>query len=271
MFQVARTNSMQDDILALAMESAQAGGRVLAHYAGNAEVRFKSDLTHNLVTQADVEAEAEIVKMIRDRFGSHEILGEEGNDPSVDLNHEHLWIIDPLDGTTNFAHGLPQFCTAVGYASRGQMQVAAIWDPCRAEMFHATRGGGACLNGTPISVSSNDSLSKSVIATGFYYDRGELMRRTLTSIEKLFAANIRGIRRLGSAALDQCWVACGRLEAFFEYQLSPWDYAAASLIVEEAGGRCMDRAGRPLELNSESIVACNPSICDELVDVVRYG
>lgn len=258
------------EIQSLAIQCVRAGGEVLDRYYGNAEVTFKAGLTHNLVTQADVQAETAIVQKIREHFPTHSILGEEGNDASVDLDAEHLWVIDPLDGTTNFAHGIPQFCTAVGYASRGQMLAGAVWDPCRKEMFHATRGGGAFLNDQPVSVSERDTLETSVIATGFYYDRGEMMRRTLASIESLFAAKIRGIRRLGSAALDQCWVACGRFEGFYEYQLSPWDYAASSIIVEEAGGRCFGRKGQLLRLDSHSIIACNAGISDALLSRVAW-
>lgn len=266
---------MSDEKLSLAELAARTGGEILQRHAGNVQVSYKADASHNLVTQADLESEAAIVQLITERFPSHKILGEEGGgaegDAEVDLGAEHLWIIDPLDGTTNYAHGIPQYCTAVGYAEAGKMQAAAIWDPCREEMFAATRGGGARLNGQPIKVSQKPSLEQSVVATGFYYDRGEVMQRTLRAIEQLFARNIRGIRRLGSAALDQCWVACGRWEAFFEYRLAPWDYAASSLIVEEAGGDCFDREGRELKLGSHNLIATNGLVSEELMDVVGWS
>lgn len=257
--------------LETAITAARAGAKVLTHYLGKAEVNFKEGSTQNLVTQADVEAEAAIVDVIRRQFPSHAILGEEGGgDVDVDFHAEHLWIIDPLDGTTNYVHRIPQFCTAVAYASRGVVQAGVVLDPCRQELFHAVRGAGAFLNDQPISVSQNGAFTEAVIATGFYYDRGEMMRQTLASIEKLFENNVRGVRRLGAAALDLCWVACGRWEGFFEYQLSPWDYAASSIIVEEAGGRCADRLGNPLKIESGNVIATNASLFDDIRSVVAW-
>ena len=260
---------MHDQFLETAISAARAGSEVLLHYMGKAEVSFKEGSTQNLVTQADVEAEAAIVDLIRRQFPTHAILGEEGGG-DVDLNAEHLWIIDPLDGTTNYVHRIPQFCTAVAYASGGVIQVGAVLDPCRQELFHAVRGAGAFLNDEPISVSKNSAFAEAVVATGFYYDRGDMMRQTLSSIEKLFENNVRGIRRLGAAALDVCWVACGRWEGFFEYQLSPWDYAASSVIVEEAGGRCFDRSGDPLRIDSGHVIATNANLCDEIRAAVAW-
>lgn len=212
---------MNDTLLETAKDAARAGADVLTHYLGKAEVNFKEGSTQNLVTQADVEAEAAVVDVIRRQYPTHAILGEEGGG-EVDYEAEHLWIVDPLDGTTNYVHRIPQFCTAVAYASRGEIQRGVVLDPCRQELFHAVRGAGAFLNGEPISVSQNSAFTEAVIATGFYYDRGDMMRQTLSSIEKLFENNVRGVRRLGAAALDLCWVACGRWEGFFEYRLSPW-------------------------------------------------
>ena len=260
---------MDADLLNTALDAARQATDVLMKYRGRAHVDFKREETQNLVTEADLEAEATILRCITAAYPDHSVLGEEGLS-SAELSAEHLWVVDPLDGTTNYAQGIPQFCTAISYVRSGVVQVGVVHDPCRDEVFHAIRGGGAFLNAQPIRVSQRSALSEAVIATGFYYDRGELMRRTLNAIEKLFGKNIRGIRRLGSAALDQSWVACGRMEAFFEYQLSPWDYAAASLIVEEAGGRCTDRSGAPLELESQSLIAANDGVFDQLLSVVRW-
>jgi len=260
---------MYDEMMRVAEEAARAACEVLLEHTDSIEVNFKQQQTQNLVTAADLAAEARILEIIGRAFPDHDILGEEGLS-QAELGAEHLWVVDPLDGTTNYAQGIPQYCTAVSYVTSGEVQVGVVFDPSRDELFHAIRGEGAFLNGQPIQVSSRISLSECVIATGFYYDRGELMQRTLDSIGSLFKKNIRGIRRLGSAALDQCWVACGRMDGFYEYQLSPWDYAAASLIVEEAKGRCANRSGLPLELSSGSLIVSNANVFDELVSIVRW-
>lgn len=261
---------MNDEaILHTAIEAAHAATSVLKQHFGSPEIEHKDGDTHNLVTQADLGAEAAVLRVIEAAFPDHEVLGEEGLS-SGELSSKQLWVVDPLDGTTNYAQGIPQFCTAISYVQDGQVQVGVVLDPCRNELFRAVRGKGAFMNDEPIRVSRRNQLSDAVVATGFYYDRGELMQRTLSSIESLFKENIRGIRRLGSAALDQCWVANGRMDAFFEYQLSPWDYAAASLIVEEAGGRCAARDGSPLQLDSGSLIATNSELHDAIASVVRW-
>lgn len=260
---------MYDEITRVAEEAARAACNVLREHSDSIEVNIKQQQTQNLVTAADLAAEAKILEIIGREFPEHEVLGEEGLS-QAELSAEHLWVVDPLDGTTNYAQGIPQYCTAVSYVRSGEVQVGVVMDPSRDEIFHAIRGGGAYLNGQSIYVSNSDHLNQCVIATGFYYDRGELMQRTLDSIGALFKKNIRGIRRLGSAALDQCWVACGRMDGFYEYQLSPWDYAAASLIVEEAKGRCADRSGAPLELSSGSLIVANANVFDELLSIVRW-
>jgi len=150
------------------------------------------------------------------------------------------------------------------------VEAGIVFDPVREEMFAAARGRGAFLNDNPINVSGINSLKEAVVATGFYYDRGEIMRKTLQSIERLFEANIHGMRRLGSAALDLCWVACGRFDAYFEYTLSTWDFAAGMLIVEEAGGCCSDQAGGSLDLNSSGIAVSNGNFHHDFLELVGW-
>ncbi len=192
-----------------------------------------------------------ISRIIAEHFPGHVVLGEEMTaDGGIDA--EHLWIIDPLDGTSNYAHGIPHFCISIGYARQGQRRVGVVYDPVRDEMFTALAGGGSQLNGAPIRVSQPHDLTQCLIATGFFYERGDVMERTLDSLRELFHCNIRCMRRMGAAALDLSWIACGRMQGFFEYHLAPWDYAAGSLIVEEAGGTCSDRAGAPLTLGSRA-------------------
>ncbi len=256
------------DVLQTACTAARAGVDVLLAHYGRAEIRYK-DVTHNLVTQADIASEEAILRVIRQSFPDHDVLREEGESTGR-VDSKHLWIIDPLDGTTNYVHGIPQFSTAIAYASQGEVQVGVVLDAIRDEQFTAIRGQGAQRNGQPIRVSERADLSEAVVATGFYYDRGEMMEQTLGTIARLFHRNIRGIRRFGGAALDQCWVACGRFDGFFEYQLAPWDYAAASLIAQEAGGRCADRTGQQLNIDSGSLIVANDRLFDQLREVVAW-
>lgn len=255
-------------ILDFAKRTATDAGRVLMKRFGTAQIEEKES-TQNLVTQADHESEQLIADCIAAQFSNptHEIMGEE-TEFHGSIVAEHLWVVDPLDATNNYAHGIPHFCVSIAYARRGQVLVGAVLDPVRQEMFTAIRGAGAWLNDRPIRVSQPSGLTRSIIATGFYYDRGLTMQQTLNSIEQLFAANIRGLRRMGAAALDLTWTACGRFQGYFEYQLAPWDYAAGALILEEAGGVCRDRHGQPWDLESCSMIAACDTVADALTAIV---
>jgi myo-inositol-1(or 4)-monophosphatase len=246
-----------EKILESAIEAAKTAGVMLRERQSVGSIRQKS--AHHFVTEADLESERIILQIIRERFPEHHIVSEESH-AAESVGHPAVWIIDPLDGTNNFSNGLPLYCVSIAFASAGRVEVAAIYDPLRDELFSAVRGQGAQLNSVPISVSSRKQLEHAIVCTGFYYDRGVLMRATLRAIETLFVSGVRGIRRLGSAALDLAWVACGRLDAFFEYQLAPWDYAAGWLLVTEAGGVCSERDGFSMRLDAESIIAGNPDI-----------
>ena len=255
------------DELGLALEAArQAGACILKHYEAP-EIRQKA--SHNLVTEADLEAEEIITGLIHDKFPDHALLAEEGQF-DTSLASEHLWLIDPLDGTNNYAHHFSHFCVSIAYANKGEPKIGVVYDPVRDEMFSACRGAGAELNGKPIFTSSAQILQEALVGTGFYYERGFVVDLTLKKIRELFNINIHGIRRTGAAALDLCWVAAGRLDAFFEYVLSPWDFAAASLIIQEAGGRVTDRCGRDLRLDSKGIVASNKFLLESLLAVVHW-
>jgi myo-inositol-1(or 4)-monophosphatase len=256
------------EVLKVAERAARAGSDVLLAYFGHVAVHEKES-TQNVVSQADWASEQRITQSILESFPQHGLLREEtafeGN-----LLAEQLWVIDPLDATNNYIHGIPHFCVSIAYVERGRPQVGVVYDPMRDEMFRAVRGEGAWLNDRPIRVAEPDSLARSIIATGFYYDRGEMMERTLDAIRALFRRNIRGMRRMGGAALDLSWTACGRFAGYFEYQLAPWDYAAGWLLVEEAGGICLDRTGAPLELDSRSVIAASPAIREEFVKLVAW-
>ena len=251
--------------LQLAQEAALKAGDIIIEKQGKAEITEKGK--NNLVTEADYDAEELIINMIRDRFPNHQFMAEE-TDLTAKGEAENLWIIDPLDGTNNYAHSIPHFSVSIAYASLGRVMVGVVYDPVRKEMFTAIGNQGAYLNKKQIQVSQAASLQEAIIATGFYYDRGVIMRKTLTTIEKLFDANIHGIRRFGSAALDICWVACGRFDAFFEYNLSTWDFAAGMLILEEAGGCINDHNGNRFDLNSTGIIASNGRFHETFLDIV---
>jgi len=255
------------DILECAATAARAAGAIAVENFGKVFAREKS--LNNLVTQADLECESLIASMIAADFPSHKILAEERS-ASADPLSDKIWIIDPLDGTNNYAHGIPHFSVSIAYAQRGEVLAGVVFDPIRGELFSAARGGGAFLNGKKISVSPTPLLSQSIITTGFYYDRGELMEKTLDTIKMLFKADIRGIRRLGSAALDLSWVACGRFDGYFEYQLSPWDFAAGMLIVREAGGKCANRDGTDLKLTSKSVAVSNGKVHNDFLGIVKW-
>ena len=256
--------------LGVARQAAKAGGDILAGYFRQGiEMRTKQDC--DFVSDADVESERAIVDVIRSAFPNHAILGEEGqggDGASVDVNAESLWVIDPLDGTTNFAHDLPHFAVSIGYYQKGQPVCGVVYNPARGDWFHAVRGEGAFANGNKVTVADHQSLSDSLVGVGFYYDRGAMMEATLASIRDLFQQKIHGIRRFGTASLDLCQVGCGQFGAFFEYELSPWDFAAGRLFVEEAGGRMTNCCGNELPLTKSSVLASNGKLHDAVLHIV---
>lgn len=244
------------------VELAHAGGReVMRYFRGDAGVRSKE--AGNLVSKADLAAEEAILSRIRSWFPDEAIMSEESL--AETQRAERLWIVDPLDGTNNFAHGLPYFAVSVAYWEGGQPMFGAVLNPVSDELFSASSGEGSFCNGRRLKVSAERSLDQCLVATGFYYDRGEPMRQTLAHIEQLFYAGIHGIRRFGAAALDLCTVASGSYGAFFEHHLSPWDFAAGRLIVEEAGGRVSDYVGNPLGVEASTVLATNGLLHEKMM------
>ncbi|MCA1684602.1 MAG: inositol monophosphatase, partial [Planctomycetia bacterium] len=222
----------------------------------------------NLVSDADLEAERAVVEVIRRTYPGHEILAEEAH--TGDTAAEHLWVVDPLDGTNNFAHQIPQFAVSVAYYRRGVAQCGGIYNPTRDDWHVAVRGQGAYFNGERTRVGEQTSLGEVMVGVGFYYDRGEKMEATLAAVGDLKRDHqIHGIRRFGAATLDLCMVALGQLGAYFEFTLSPWDFAAGRLFVEEAGGRVTTCLGDPLPLARSSILATNGHLHDAMLAVVR--
>ncbi len=255
--------------LSIAGEAARAGGEVLAKYfnAGVVGDQKNDDESYNLVSVADVEAEQAIVNVIRRAFPEHSVLGEESHHDDVEA--EHLWVVDPLDGTTNFLHGIPHYAVSIAYYHRGVAQCGVVFNPSRNDWYEATAGGGAFHNGKVASVCEDEALDKVLVSVGFYYDRGEMMEATLAAIRDLFYEQIHGIRRFGTAALDLAQVGCGLFGAYFEYQLSPWDFAAGVLFVEQAGGRVTTCSGGSLPLTKTDVLASNSRLHDRVRAIVE--
>jgi myo-inositol-1(or 4)-monophosphatase len=240
------------------------GGGVLRSYLGNLSSIGKKGAI-DLVTEADIGSEKQIIQAIRSRFPDHAVLAEEsGANPGVP---EYQWIIDPLDGTTNFAHQLPIFAVSIAFAFRGEMTVGIVLNPVSGELFTAVRGKGAELNGRPIRVSESRRVSESLLVTGFPYNFEEILDSVMDRFRSCLRAS-RGVRRLGAAALDLCFVACGRFDGFWEENLKPWDTAAGMLIASEAGGQVTDFKGKKFAVDDREILATNGSIHRELMSLL---
>jgi myo-inositol-1(or 4)-monophosphatase len=246
----------------------EAGALLREYYAKGVETEYKGDV--DIVTAADRAAEKLIRTRLGEAFPEHGVYGEEGTRERMD--GEFRWYVDPLDGTTNFAHGFPQFCVSLGLERRatgtkagedGTLEAGVIYDPLRDELFTAERGQGTQLNGKPARVSRNAELAEALLGTGFPSRK----RHASPNIHfyQEFTLRSHGVRRAGSAALDLAYVACGRMDAFWEFNLNPWDTAAGILLVEEAGGRVTDFAGRQFQLKSDEILASNGLIHEELI------
>lgn len=220
----------------------------------------------DLVTEIDMASEDLIVNIIKQRFPDHLILAEEGHRDEKGSGYK--WIIDPLDGTTNYAHRFPFFCVSIGVEVDGEVMFGIVYDPLRDEAFTAEKGKGTYLNNKVISVSTTARLADSLLVTGFAYDVRESARNNFNHFYNFSLKSI-GVRRTGSAALDLCYVASGRLDGFWEMNLSPWDTAAGYLIVREAGGKVTDFSGGMFSIYSREILASNSKIHEEMVDILR--
>lgn len=255
------------EVHGLARRLALEAGRIQrARYETRIEISTKS-APIDLVTEVDRECEALIVAGIEAARPGDAILAEEGGG----LDHagaEWRWVIDPLDGTTNYAHGFPRFCVSIGVEQRGQRVVGVVFDPLLGELFEAVRGAGAWLGERRLRVSREDSLGRALVATGFAYDIHTSSPGDLDGFVRMLKS-VRGIRRDGSAALDLCYVAAGRLDAYWETKLHAWDVAAGSLILEEAGGRTSDLAGAPAPSSGCELVSSNGWIHDAVLATLR--
>lgn len=247
------------DLLDTAREAARRAGRVLAErFEGERTIEFKGGI--DLVTDADKAAEAALLACVRERFPDHAILAEESG---AAQGSEYRWIIDPLDGTTNYSHRVPHFCVSIGVEAADGLVAGVVYDPLRDELFAAARGQGATRNGQPIQASGATSFDRALLCTGFPYDVREKPDAPLGLFNRIIR-HAQGIRRTGSAALDLAYVACGRFDGFFEFGLHPWDIAAGALLVTEAGGRMTRIDGAPLELDVGDVLGCAPGLFESL-------
>lgn len=258
---------MPDRIAVFAREiSVEAGEILLRGFRSDRTVVSYKSRT-DLVTDSDRASEAHLVARIAEHFPDHAIIAEEGS--RKDAAGGYVWFVDPLDGTNNFAHGLPFFCVSIGVFSTEMQKVVAgvVYNPFLGEMFTAVRGGGAFLNGAPIHVSSIGDIGISLVATGFPYDKAVSDNNNLKEFNRIIL-RIQGIRRMGSAAIDLSYVACGRLDGYWEGKLNPWDMAAGSLIVEEAGGRVTRYDGEQFHPEFPEVVASNGKIHHQLIELL---
>lgn len=250
---------MAQDFLTPMQQLAREAGALLMSYFGKVSIEYKGEA--DLVTQADRASEKLIAERIRRQWPDHDLIGEEGS--RSETGSDYCWYVDPLDGTTNFAHGYPVFCVSLGLDYKGERLAGVIYDPTRNEMFAAEKGKGATLNGASIHVSMTSRLAESLVATGFPSHK----RHKNPNIHFYHQLTLRshGVRRAGSAALDLCYVACGRYEAFWEFNLNPWDTAAGVLLVQEAGGTVTNFNGGPFTIDSRQVLASNSLLHDELL------
>jgi myo-inositol-1(or 4)-monophosphatase len=240
----------------------QSGAILRAGYDKEHQVGYKGVI--DLVTEVDHQSEEFLLGEVQKDFSDHHIFSEETG--IIQGNAENIWYIDPLDGTVNYAHHIPIFCVSIGYASHGTLTLGAVYDPMRDEMFLAERGKGAFLNGRSLRVSSVSELQRSLLVTGFPYNAWNTPQDNFDNFVK-FGKLSQGVRRLGSAALDLCYVAAGRFEGFWEMALNPWDVAAGGLIAEEAGARVTSVTGEADYLSApQSVIACTPGIHARMVE-----
>ena len=253
---------MLDKVLEITRE---AGMLVKGGFGKNFKIEFKTNES-NLVTEYDKKSEALIISYIKKNFPSHGILAEEGGTEHTDA--EYVWVIDPIDGTTNYAHGFPMFAVSVGVQKNGKTICGAVYHVMQDNMYYAEAGNGSYRDGHKLKVADNDNLRTSLLVTGFPYDIDENPHNAMEIFTKMVQSS-RGMRRLGSATLDICYVASGSFEGFWEVNLFPWDICAAQLILEEAGGKVTDFNGAPATIHSKQYVCSNGLIHEPMLEIIR--
>jgi len=258
-------NGVSADFAAVAAEAAlRAGAIQKARYGQPIQIHQKGEI--DLVTEVDRACEDAILDVLRSRCPGHDIVTEETQ--LARTGSRYVWFTDPLDGTTNYAHGYPFFCTSVALTVDGEAVAGAVYDPIKEELFTAERGAGARLNGRPLRVSTCTALLRSLLVTGFPYDLRDDLAGKLRLFTR-FMGHARAIRRDGAAALDLCYLAAGRIDGFWEERLQPWDMMAGTLLVEEAGGKVTRFDGSPVGLRADEVVAANPALHEAMLGVLR--
>jgi myo-inositol-1(or 4)-monophosphatase len=248
------------------LNAAKAGAaEILRFYNQEFKISNKEGI-NNLVTEADHAAEKAIISVINSTYPAHQVLSEEAGE--LKKESEYKWIIDPIDGTINFAHGIPLNCVSIAVEHRGEITMAAVYNPHLDELFFAEKGKGATLNDQSITVSSQSQTIKACLVTGFPYTYINLANEPLEIFERFIRKGVP-VRRLGSAAIDLCWVACGRFDGFYEHKLEAWDSAAGYLIVEEAGGKVTDFDGNKFSPYQHRVLATNGKIHDEMLEIIN--
>lgn len=260
---------MKDPIVNIAVRAARAAGNIIIRAMDRLDtIEINEKRPHDFVTEVDQQAEREIISIIRKAHPSHGILGEESGE-SLGTNEDYVWIIDPLDGTRNFIHGFPQFAVSIGITYKGKVEHGVIYDPVRQELFTASRGKGAQLNERRIRVSKRTNLEECLLGTGFPYRHSKELIEAYTNSLKAVLPYSGDVRRAGAATLDLAYVACGRLDGFWEIGLKPWDIAAGSLLIKEAGGIVTDFNGGEDFLKSGNIIAGNPKALKALFKCIH--
>jgi myo-inositol-1(or 4)-monophosphatase len=258
---------MHEDLLETAVTAARAGADVLRRYFRDSSLEVRRKGQNDFVTQADKEGEDAVLAVIHGRYPDHRILAEEGSAAGLNSGSDHEWLIDPLDGTTNFLQGLPVYCVSIACRRAGEVVAAAILDPEGNNLFTATRGGGAQWNGRPMAASRHDGLDGAFLATGYPFRAISTLDLYLNIFRDVFRRS-KAVRRCGSAALDLAYTAAGVYDGFFEFRLSPWDIGAGVLLVEEAGGLVSDLDGGAGYFRGGNVVAGGPAVQRELWEVV---
>lgn len=247
-------------------EAAHAGAKEILRFFNSDFKVSKKEGVNNLVTEADHAAEKAIIEVIHRYYPDHQVLGEESG--ALVKDSAYKWIVDPIDGTVNFAHGIPLNCVSIAIEHEQEIIMGAVYNPHLNEFFFAEKGKGATLNDRPIRVSDEQEAIHACLVTGFPYTYINMPNGPLEIFERFVRKGVP-VRRLGSAAIDLCWVACGRFDGFYEHKLEPWDSAAGYLIVEEAGGRVTDLDGNKFSVYQHKILATNGKIHDEMVEVIQ--
>ena len=254
-------------MLTTAVKAARKAGGIISRASFDVDkLNVRAKRQNDFVSEVDHAAEEAIISILRDAYPSHGFLAEESGEK--DAKAEYVWVIDPLDGTTNFLHGFPQYCVSIGLLHKGKLQQAVVYDPNRNELFTATKGGGAFVNDHRIRVSKTDKLQDALLSTGFPFKELENIDEYLKGMKRLMHM-CSGIRRPGAAALDLAWVAAGRSDGFWEMGLSPWDMCAGALLVREAGGLVGDFSGNETFMDTGRIVATNPKIFASMLKVLK--